>query len=172
MNDELRIGEPKIYRFHNHTDAAMLACRMRADGHRAYLLDEASSWLWGPLAVGGIRVAVYPRNEEEEANNGENDQNEGEMPPEDPPPSMKIVLPDGFAIVTIALVAFGLLSQVVAVLAGLVAFAIYIGLLVLAGLLLLPVALAMVRGIRTRREKGISTLSTVVLILIYAVFFL
>lgn len=162
MHGESNATGPLIYRFHNHTDAAMWACRMRADGHRAYLLDETTSWLWGPLAVGGIRVAVYPQDPEapEEATE------------EIAPPPPLIHLPDGCTIFTLALIAFGLLGQLVAVLFGVLAMAIYVGMVTLVGLLLMPMLLAMVRGIRNRHAWSSSLLWLVVLMLILAVFWL
>jgi len=92
---------PQILHFHNHTDAALCVCRLRADGHRAYLLDEATSWLWGPLAVGGIRVAVYP---------GDEDGSEAE---EIPDPPKRDIFPDFVRIVALAFVSLGLIRLVV-----------------------------------------------------------
>jgi hypothetical protein len=92
---------PHILHFHNHTDAALCVCRLRADGNRAYLLDEATSWLWGPLAVGGIRVAVYPQDDE----NSEEE--------EIPEPPKRDIFPDFVGIVALAFVSFGLIRLVV-----------------------------------------------------------
>ncbi len=92
---------PQISHFNNHTDAALYACRMRADGHRAYLLDEATSWLWGPLAVGGVRVAVY-----------QNDDEPAEVE-EIPEPPGRNIFPDFVGIVAVAFVSMGLISLMV-----------------------------------------------------------
>jgi hypothetical protein len=159
MQDASPSPTPLIYRFHNHTDAAMWACRMRDEGHRAYLLDETTSWLWGPLAVGGIRVAVYPQDPDAE-----------HIPDESPPPPPCHQLPDGCTIFTLAILAFGLLSQLVAVLYGILAFTIYAGVAIIAGLLLMPMMLAMVRNIRERPPWMRIILWLVVIFMIAAVF--
>lgn len=45
-----------ILRFANHEDAAMAAAKLRDEGHFAELCDDSSAALWGPGAVGGVRV--------------------------------------------------------------------------------------------------------------------
>lgn len=38
--------------------AGIFMGRMRAEGRHAEILDEGMCFLWGPLAIGGVRVAV------------------------------------------------------------------------------------------------------------------
>lgn len=45
-------------RFDTWERAAIFAGRMRDEGRRATLLDEGVAFLWGPAAVGGVRVMV------------------------------------------------------------------------------------------------------------------
>lgn len=45
-----------ILRFANHEDAAIAAAKLRDEGHFAELCDDSSAALWGPGAVGGVRV--------------------------------------------------------------------------------------------------------------------
>lgn len=45
-------------RFDTWERAAIFAGRMRDEGRRATLLDEGVAFLWGPVAVGGVRVMV------------------------------------------------------------------------------------------------------------------
>lgn len=47
-----------MVRFDTWERAAIFAGRMRDEGRRATLLDEGVAFLWGPAAVGGVRVMV------------------------------------------------------------------------------------------------------------------
>jgi hypothetical protein len=44
--------------FATHEEASIFAAAKRAEGHYAEMLDEAVAYIYGPLAVGGIRVIV------------------------------------------------------------------------------------------------------------------
>lgn len=47
-----------ISRFYNFEEASIYAARMRSEGRYAEILDGTMSSMWGPLAVGGVRVIV------------------------------------------------------------------------------------------------------------------
>ncbi len=47
-----------IVRFDTWERATVFAARMRAEGRHAVMLDEGVCFLWGPIASGGVRVAV------------------------------------------------------------------------------------------------------------------
>jgi hypothetical protein len=52
------MGMNSTVRFDTWERAAIFAGRMRDEGRRATLLDEGVAFLWGPAAVGGVRVMV------------------------------------------------------------------------------------------------------------------
>jgi hypothetical protein len=52
------MGMNSTVRFDTWERAAIFAGRMRDEGRRATLLDEGVAFLWGPVAVGGVRVMV------------------------------------------------------------------------------------------------------------------
>ncbi len=92
-------AEPVMHKFFNQDQACLLLSRMRADGHRAYLLDQGTGWIWGPIAVGGIRVAVYELTEEEQ---------EIEVPPA--PKPTRDIFPEWISLAGLAFVATGLVG--------------------------------------------------------------
>ena len=47
-----------MVRFDSWERAAIFAGRMRDEGRRATMMDEGVAFLWGPAAVGGVRVMV------------------------------------------------------------------------------------------------------------------
>ncbi|MCW1883876.1 hypothetical protein OKA04_04000 [Luteolibacter flavescens] len=47
-----------IARFDTWERASFFALEMQAEGRHAVILDQAMGLMWGPLAVGGVRVAV------------------------------------------------------------------------------------------------------------------
>lgn len=47
-----------IVRFDTWERASVFAAKMQSEGRHAVILDGGVSFLWGPLAVGGVRVAV------------------------------------------------------------------------------------------------------------------
>lgn len=59
-----------VHTFATHEDAAIFAAAKRAEGYHAEILDEGMGMLYGPLAIGGIRVIVseeaIPIDDEEE----------------------------------------------------------------------------------------------------------
>ena len=54
-------------RYHNLEAAALAVAKLRDDGHFARICDESVSSLWGPGAVGGVRVLASDAPIEEEA---------------------------------------------------------------------------------------------------------
>lgn len=102
---EMMNAEPTIHTFYNQDQASLFLSRMRADGHRAYLLDQGTGWLWGPIAVGGIRVAVYELTEEEQ---------EIEVPPA--PKPLRNIFPEWVGMFALAFVATAMAAVVVLVL--------------------------------------------------------
>jgi hypothetical protein len=94
---EMMNAEPTIHKFYNPEQASLFMSRMLAEGHRAYLLDQGTGWLWGPNVVGGIRVVVYELTEEEQAI---------EIPPE--PKLSQEIFPEWVGMVAVAFVATGL----------------------------------------------------------------
>lgn len=56
MGAHQTLGKKMILNFSNPESASMRVAKLRAEGHFAELCDEASAALWGPSAVGGVRV--------------------------------------------------------------------------------------------------------------------
>jgi hypothetical protein len=52
------MGMNSMVRFDSWERAAIFAGRMRDEGRRATMMDEGVAFLWGPAAVGGVRVMV------------------------------------------------------------------------------------------------------------------
>lgn len=99
---EMMNAEPIIHKFFDQDQASLFLSRMRAEGHRAYLLDQGTGWLWGPIAVGGIRVAVYELSEEEQ---------EIDVPPA--PKPTRNIFPEWFSMAALAFVATGLVAGMI-----------------------------------------------------------
>lgn len=55
-----------ILRFHNFEAAALAVAKLRDDGYFARVCDESVAALWGPGAVGGLRVIVSDEPIEDE----------------------------------------------------------------------------------------------------------
>ena len=55
-----------ILRFHNFEAAALAVAKLRDDGYFARICDESVAALWGPGAVGGLRVIVSDEPIEDE----------------------------------------------------------------------------------------------------------
>lgn len=95
-------SEPVIHKFFNQDQASLFLSRMRAEGHRAYLLDQGTGWLWGPIAVGGLRVAVYELSEEEQ-----------EIDVPQAPKPMRNIFPEWISMAALAFVATGLVAGMI-----------------------------------------------------------
>ncbi|MGJ8726145.1 MAG: hypothetical protein ACSHYB_16435 [Roseibacillus sp.] len=50
----------KTYVFSNHFEAAVAAVELRNDGYAVEVYDDSVAALWGPMAVGGVRLVVDP----------------------------------------------------------------------------------------------------------------
>ncbi len=142
-------AEPTIHKFYNQDEACLFLSRMRAEGHRAYLLDQGTGWLWGPIAVGGIRVAVYELTEEEQ---------EIEVPPATKP--LRNIFPEWVGMLALAFVATAIAALVILVLraaesgdfpvAGIVTFILlYLVSPAALALLLMPAILYGVKSLRS-----------------------
>ena len=55
----------KTFVFSNHFEAAVAAAHLQNEGFTVEVYDESVAALWGPLAVGGVRVVVEPGREGE-----------------------------------------------------------------------------------------------------------
>lgn len=146
---EMMNAEPTIHKFYNQDEATLFLSRMRAEGHRAYLLDQGTGWLWGPIAVCGIRVAVYELTEEEQ---------EIEVPPA--PKPLQNIFPEWVGMFALAFVATAMAAVVVLMLRaaesgdfpllGIVTFILlYLVSPAAIALLLMPVILHCVKALRS-----------------------
>jgi hypothetical protein len=104
-----------VHTFATHEDAAIFASAKRAEGYHAEILDEGMSWIYGPLAIGGIRVMVS-----EEAIPNEHDGEEQDVVV---PPPPWVARNDGEFLTTVRLlvvsvVAFGLAVLAITLLAA------------------------------------------------------
>lgn len=95
-------SQPVIHKFFNQDHASLFLSRMRSEGHRAYLLDQGTGWLWGPIAVGGIRVAVYELSEEEQ-----------EIDVPQAPKPMRNIFPEWLSMTALAFVATGVVAGMI-----------------------------------------------------------
>lgn len=149
MRKEKMNSEPVIHKFFNQDQASLFLSRMRSEGHRAYLLDQGTGWLWGPIAVGGIRVAVYELTEEEQ---------EIDVPPA--PKPMRNIFPEWISMAALAFVATGVVAGMIFVFqeVGSADFSVtkslkFIPLYVIAptafALLMMPVILGCMRALRS-----------------------
>jgi hypothetical protein len=68
MWEEKRLNDRMIHTFATREEAAVFATAMRADGYIADILDEDMASIYGPLAIGGVRVLVSDQPLEEEVN--------------------------------------------------------------------------------------------------------
>ena len=67
MRDEKRLAYLVIHTFATREEAAVFATAMRAEGYMAEILDEGMASIYGPLAIGGVRVVVSDGQVEQEA---------------------------------------------------------------------------------------------------------
>ena len=50
----------RTFVFSNHFEAIVAAAELRNDGYAVEVYDESVAALWGPMSVGGVRLAVEP----------------------------------------------------------------------------------------------------------------
>lgn len=90
-------------------EAALYASFMRSEGYFAALLDECVAPLYGPAAIGGIRVLVSDEPVTDDPENPDDELHECEVPPPTPPDGKLVQI---IRLVTVSLVAFGLIAMV------------------------------------------------------------
>ncbi|HSP43440.1 MAG TPA: hypothetical protein VLO11_11260 [Luteolibacter sp.] len=100
-----------VHTFATREEAAIFASAMRAEGYYADILDEGMGSIYGPLAIGGIRVIVS----EESA---ENDGDDSYTVPSPPAESDDGELLTTLRLFVVGLVACGLVVLVIALLAA------------------------------------------------------
>ena len=64
----------KTFVFGDCFEAMIAASRLRDEGYAVDIYDEAVASLWGPMAVGGVRVIVHGRDGVEVADENEEDE--------------------------------------------------------------------------------------------------
>ena len=96
-----------IHTFSTREEAAIFASAMRSDGYFAEILDEEMGSIYGPLAIGGVRVLVSDETIEDTDESTVADNRA--MPPVPATPDAGPFL-QALRLVTVSLVAFGLIA--------------------------------------------------------------
>jgi hypothetical protein len=143
-------------------EAALYASFMRSEGYFAALLDECVAPLYGPAAVGGIRVLLSDEPVTNDVDGLHEDLHEDESPPPSPPDGELVQF---IRIATVSLVASGLIVVAFSILqsaqhvqGGLVGLVLlhlaYPVLLSLLFLSLIPLIGPVTRSVRDSKEEG------------------
>lgn len=143
-------------------EAALFASYMRSEGYFASLLDECVAPLYGPAAVGGIRVLLSDSPVTDDTENPDKELHETESPPPAPPDGELIQI---IRLATVSLAAFGLIVMgfyislsvlhipggLVSILLLSLAFPALLGILFLS---MIPAISPLTRSLRSSMEEG------------------
>lgn len=104
-----------IHTFGTREEAAIFAAAMRSEGRFAEIFDEEMGSIYGPLAIGGIRVLVSDQASEEPEGGANGERIENPMAGSTPEGGVFL---QALRLFTVSLVACGLIALVLFMLSG------------------------------------------------------